>query len=878
MEEAILNEVTQHLEDRYTELKTAGASEEDAVTGALDELEAMPVLSNQLRALDLSRSTPPTREPRYESALTGFVEDCRKALRSLVRTPGFTALTTIVLALGIGLNISTFTLAARPFLTSRPVPDPQSLVYLYPERSNLRPRLVDFRQATRPVFSHVATLNEQREIISSDLRSMQRDGEAVSANYFDVLGLQPARGRAFLEEDDNPYNMNRSVVISHRLWHELLDGADSALGATVHLGDVPYTVIGVMPEGFAGLSAPWHPVSFWVTRPQLFGQKITPQIAELLEQVGSTLVARTQTGVSVRQARAAVTVVAGGNNTPSVRVEAANDIFVASRPDDGQQSVLVMLGTVVLFGVAVMVLVVTNVSGLVAARSISRASQVAIRYAMGAGSGRLVREIVIETSILSALATGLGLLVAVALLRVYTAFPPSAIAIDSTIDLTTGLFALGLAVGVGVILAVVPARQVLGHRSLETLSRAHTTLTRRQRRRLSHGVLVPQIVISTALVCAGTAYISNVLSMGAPTLGYRTEGVALLRIETPYVEASTEETRAVQQDVLRSIVQRLSGVAGVEAAAVSTKGPSDHSARVFTRFVDQAGGMESQGIGAEWGGVVSDAYFSLLEIPLVAGRLFTSQDGPTTPAVAVVTESFVARLWPDGDWRGRRISLATGAPRWLEVVGVVRDTQGPLTSGRSFPRVYTFIGQRENLLGLPLVATVAFRGEPAKQLAALTTAVSLDPRLKALDARTLSAEIERKRYPIRATAWLLSTTGVAGALLVGIGLFGVLSFTVAQRRHELGIRAALGGTPRQLSWTATSMALRLAGCAVVAGLFAGAGAMRLTAAMVDRAPQSPTSTVLVAAALVITAIVAAAAWLPARQAGATDPLSVLRNS
>lgn len=879
VEEAILDEVAQHLEDRYTELKTAGASEEDAVTGALDELEALPVLSNHLSVLHLSRKMALPPEPRRGFPLAGFGQDCRTAFRNLIRTPGFTTLTILVLAAGVGLNIAAFTLAVRPFLASRAVPDSESLIYLYPERSIDRPRLTDFRQATRQVFRHVATLDDHREVVSSDHRSMQRDGEAVSSNYFEVLGVQPARGRTFLPEDDDPYNVDRSVVISYDLWMELLDGSESALGKTMRLGDTPYVVVGIMPEGFAGLSAPWHTSSFWITKGQLLGRQMTPEMARVLEYVGSTMVARTQAGVPIRQARAAV-VSAGTNRTGSMRVEAANDIFVASRPDDAQQAVLLMLGTVVLFGTAVMVLVVTNVSGLilVAARGISRASQVAVRYAMGAGAGRLVRETLIETTMLSVGATGFGSLVAIAFLRIYNAYPPSAIPLDSTIDGTTVLFAVALSVAIGFVLAVVPARQILRHEGLETLGRVHTSLTQRQRRRLSLGVLVPQIVVSTALVCAGTAYIGNVLSMGEPTFGYRTEGIALLRVETPYVEAPAEEKMAAQQDVLRSIIQRLSSVAGVEAVAVSTKIPSDHRAQVSTRFVDELGGLESKGVSAEWGGAVSEAYFSLLDIALVAGRSFTSHDGPSAPAVAIVTESFVRRMWPDGQWRGRRISLATGAQRWMEVIGVVEDTRGPLSSGPSLPRVYRFVEQRDQLLGFPLVATVAFRGEQERQLAAMATAVNVDPRLKALDARTLSEEIDRERYPIRATAWLLSTIGIAGALLVGIGLFSVLSFTVAQRRLELGIRAALGGTPRQLSWIAIGTALRLAAFSVTAGLIFGYGAIRLTSALVDRAPQSPTPTVLGAAALVIVSIAAAAAWLPARRAGATDPLSILRNS
>lgn len=883
----ILDELTQHLDQFHGELRAAGVRPEEARARTLEQLEALDVLANGLRPLRQARAPVAVVGGRPRRRLLADLwADIRDGLRSLRRSPMFTFVSVCVFALGIGLNTAIFSFLTTVFFRTLPVPAPDELAYVYASAGSRAIDLRTFRDGTQPVFRGVAAHDDTRDIVEAGGQSGQRRGEVVTANYFDVLGVGPALGRLFGPEEDDPANPARAVVLSHAFWTHRFGRDPAAVGAEIRIGGRAFTVIGIAAPGFDGLSAPWLSSSYWMTKAQSLAD--VPGGLRVIG-LGSNLVARMRPGVSRSQARdvAARTVpeVPAGKTRQAFTIVPAAAVLIAFDPTNQGTPIRVLASALGAIGLIVLLIAATNIAGVLSARGVARTGELAVRQALGASGGRLVQQRLTESVLLAGIGGAAGLGVAWLCLHAYRTYSPPAFVLDVALDPRVLAYTAIVCVGVGLLVGLGPALQT---RRLNVLSLlgggARAGTPRRQRRRLQYGVLVPQIALSVILLIVGGAYASALLRIENPDPGYRTEGVIVARVGQAAPEVRPRDwyeqfaTRRIFDDEL---LRRLQEVPGVSVVGLSTKLPVSHSPVMNTRWVTDGVAPSDEGLPAEVGGAVSAGYFAALGIRLLRGRTFDTRDGMSAPRVVIISESFARLAWPGREAIGGKVASVPGSGSkeplaWKEVIGVVADTRSALQVARDRPVVYSARSQFDVPPGIPMRVSVYGSGSLGALMQEVRRAVEGDPTAQLLEIGLIEEEIENERYPIRAATWLLALSGLAGILLAAIGLYGVVAFSVARQERELGIRATLGATRRDIVTLVLRSGTRVATIAAVPGLVVGLMALRVSSAWFDMAP-AVDPLAIGAAVMFVAAVVLSACYVPARRASRVEPMRVLRD-
>ena len=762
------------------------------------------------------------RGHRYTTMLTidNLRQDLKYAWRSSVKTPGFTALVVATLALGIGASTAIFSIVNGILLRPLPFPEPDRLLWI--SEANARGQVIsaswmnygDWRERARS-FDVLAASRGVSFTITGVGQARQVPGRMVTANFFTALGAQPFLGRGFGPADDVP-GAPQTAVISYRFWRRLLGGDPHVVGHALVLDARPVTIVGVLPQGFRYLrdydvftSLGWLAGEDWLKdRGNHQGFVV---IGRLTRTADLTSDRRELTSIEEALSRE----YPATNASITVMVERLSDRLVTSV----RQTLLVLLGAV---GMLLLIACV-NVAGLLMARGSARQHEMALRSALGGKRLRLVTQLLVESSLVSFLGGVLGIALAVGLLRVLVAVAPEGTPRleEVSIDATALLFATVAAVGCGLLFGAFPAAQVSRANAQQALVRARTAGSSAASHRIRRALLIAELAMALVLLTGAGLMIRTLTALTGTDPGFRPDHVLTLHLSVPEVRRDNPHRVAVVDDLLA----RINALPGVTSSAVGYSLPIDGSNwnSVFWPQ-DKPVPASHENLPSAAMIPVSPGYFDALGVRVLRGRAFTAADRDTSQPVVVVNETLAARIWPGQDAVGQQIKQ--GWPErqgtWREVVGVVGDVKFDGITERTPMQVYMPFAQEP-----PGDFSVVVRSSVPPQsltsgVEAAVAAISKD--MPIADLRTMDALVNESISRQRMARLVLTVFAAIAVLLASIGLFGLVSHGVTERRHEIGVRLALGAERRDVLrlvlaggvlMTLAGISLGLAGAAVV---------------------------------------------------------------
>jgi predicted permease len=804
--------------------------------------------------------------------MDAFFQDIRYALRSLRKSPGFALVAVLTIGLAMGMNTVAFTWMERFVLKPLPaVPESEGLIAVAsagPGGDIWRasyPNLRDWRENMRS-FEGLTAENLTAVSLRTTGPAERAWSVDVTANYFEVLHVRPVLGRAFRPEEET--QATPVTVISYALWQRTFAGDSGVIDRHVMLNGHDFTIIGVAPDKFLGTMSVMR-ADLWI--PLTLAEIMTPYSGMVAERGTNWLngIARLKPGVSIEQARQEInalnrrladTYPALRNTTVSVRWLRDAGITPQFRP--------VMAA---LLGVTVVVLLAAcaNLANLLLARAAARRREIGIRLAVGAGRGRLIRQLLTESLLLSLGGGVVGLVLALWGKDTMSALLPAGplpIAVEFDLDARVLGVALGVSLLTGIVFGLVPAWQASRLDLVPALRDGAATGPAR-RTRVQSALVAAQVALSlVCLVCAGL-YVRSMQRAQTIDTGMRDPRHVLLA-KTDFFTAGYNDSTGPA--VLERLLERVRVIPGVRSASVATSIPLG------------LGGWSSMGIGIEGYTFKPDEisalpfnhvgpeYFGTIGIPIVRGRAITAEDRATSLPVTVVNETFAQRYWEGQDPIGKHITVND---QQITVVGVARNSAHDRLGGPTPPLFFQPI-----LQSWPSNATLHVRtaGDPLALTQALRRAFEeIDPGLPFTDVRTLEEHIGANSFAQRIGAWASATFGVLALLLAAVGLFGILSYSVAQRTREIGLRIAVGASRRDVVGLVVGRAMRLTAVGGVVGLLLAAGAGQLLRSqLLGVSPLDPVTFVAVVALLGAVALLAA--WLPARRAARVDPIVALQ--
>ncbi len=843
--------------------------------------------------------------------------DFKQGLRLMRRGPVFTVTAVIVLSLGIGVNTALFSVINALFFTSLPVKAPEELFYLYTKNQAGQVMTVissPFFEQFEPRSRDLAEFTGRSRIhmrVTADGLTEGAYGESIHTNYFSLLGVDMRLGRAIEPSDSDQTVPGLAIVISHEFWQRRFQGRPDILSTTVRLNATPATIVGVAAEGFDGLSDPWTPSRYWVS-----GLKV--QAAEfgrpsLMKQYVGGPIGRLKPGVTLAQFEAFYAEAVPewrAFNVDQARTYAktpadferwkrsaeatqyplyrAVDVRMPNNPEGHLIPVGLLVGMVTVVAL-VLLIAAANIAGLLMARGVARTGEVAVRRALGAGGGRLTRQLLTESVVLAAAGGVLGLFVAYTLVGVFRAFTPSRFAVDAAVDWRVLLFAVAVCLGAGVLVGLAPALQAARVNVLEALSNG-VAGARRVRARLRHWIVIPQVALTMVLLLVAAVHARTLLQIERADPGYRTDGVVVLSVgrwepRPPgrgYTAAEQEIEARKMREFNRDVLSRVAALPQVTNVALTSALPVSHAfgeLQSVLAYEDYAANAPPRGSAARV--LVSDGYFDAVGMRLRAGRMFDDRDGAYEsfgPRVAIISEAVARAVWPAGNAVGQVFTLQSENPgpkiEWLEVVGVVNDVDPVLNERGHRPLVYVPVKQQWRGAASNLLVRGA--GDQDALIRDVKAAVvGAETFAEVSQVRTMEQVVGEILYPRRLAAAMLVAGGVIGLVLSCIGLYGVVSYSVAQRMREIGIRATLGADRRDIVSLVLREGARVAGIGIVVGSAGALFVLRLTAGML---PQLPTTDGLsfVTVPVILAAMVVLACLVPALRAARVDPAQVLR--
>jgi predicted permease len=825
--------------------------------------------------------------------ISEIITDVRYALRMLTKNPAFTGVVVLTLALGIGANAAIFSLLDKVLLQSLPVANPDQLAVLSQyepkkgpgiDSSFSYPMYQDFRDRNS-VFSGVIARGGAQMNVSYGDQTERVRGELVSGNFFEVLGVQPWVGRLFTQEDDRAPGAHPVAVLSYAFWERRFAKDPSLIGKTILINEHPVTVLGVTPPGFFGVSLSNNPD---VRVPLMMTPVFSPLLPTRLQSRNHhwlTLMARRKPEVTLEQAQASLSVLyqqileVEAQQLPANVSAARRERFLGWRiallpGDQGLRYLQTELRTslLLLFGAtcAVLLILCANLANLMMARATVRAQETAVRLALGAGRLRLLRQWLTEGVVLAVIGGTAGVFVALWIKAGLLLFiPPDYQAnLDSTFDWRLYAFIMGVAILLGLAFSLAPAiqsaRQVFAP-NLRIESRSFTYAGKLLS--LRSGLILVQVALSLPLLVSAALLLKTLQNLRALDTGFGKENV-LLASANPLLNGYSKEQSAAFYDELLTKTRALPGVT---FASLASDSPLSGGWEELLVVVEGYTPREGERMACEATYVARD-YFKALEIPLLTGRDFDDHDRVGAPKVVIVNEKMAKRFFGTADVIGKRIGL-DDVPD-MTIIGVVKDAQYVNLRSNIRPHFYVPITQEEQLSHLTLhVKTATDPGVVAEQLRAQVKA--LDPHLPLYDIKTLGTEIDQSLLQERLVTWLSAAFGVLATLLTALGLYGVLTFSVARRTREIGIRVALGAQKRDVFRLVMVRGVILVGVGVVIGVAASFALSRFIGALLFGVePNSVTTVAAVSAGLIAVALLAC--YIPARRATKVDPMVALR--
>jgi predicted permease len=822
-------------------------------------------------------------------ALDHLAQDLRFGLRLIVKAPAFTAMAVLTLALGIGANTAVFTVVNAALL--RPLPGlarPDDLVALYRTQKSDAfdnfgyPDYLDYRDRSPSLSGLAAHCGASLSFSYGGAERLR--GDLVTGNYFAVLGVRPALGRLLNPEDDNLASPHAVAVLSYGLWQRKFAADPHAVGTAIALNGYPFTIVGVAAESFGGAQTGesmdvWAPLS---TQRQTF-PRMSQGIFESRSAGWLVLFGRLKPGAGFGQAEAEIKTIAArlAQAWPLTNAGRSANLVrgVGLFPDDRKE----VSGLLAILSATVALLLLSacaNVAGLFMARAAGRQREMAVRAALGAGRARILRQLLTEGLLLSAIAGLLGLLLSqwAAALVALRLTGPVLRHLNTAMDTRVMAFTLGGALAAGLIFALIPALRAFPQDLFGALKQGGSGAGYR-RSRVQQALVVAQVAVSLVLLAGATLVLQNLYRLATADPGFETRNVAMASLDLD-IQHYTPGRGAV---FYSSLLDRLRAQPGIVSASLAwTVPPRDLGSRVSVFYPGQEPPPEvlrarefSLGIRVDLDLIAPD-YFRTLGIRLLQGRDFTGRDRIGNPGVVIVNRKLAQRLWPGQNAIGQRISWPTwqGLERPpMEVVGVAADTRYRDLINDSPLLMYAPVLQNHDGRMIAMVRTA---GDPRAAIPAIGRSVqSIDKDLAIFAPETMPQHIAASLWQQRTAATWIGVFSLMAVLLAAVGLYAVIAQSVAQRTREVGIRMALGARPEAVSNLVVKQGMRLAGIGFAIGIPVAAGFQSVMKNALAGVNGSDAATVA-AGALLVGGVMFLACWVPARRAARINPIEALR--
>jgi predicted permease len=822
-----------------------------------------------------------------------MINDIRYTVRMLLKNPGFTLVVVFTLALGLGANAAIFSLMDRVLLQTLPVANPEQLAVLSSfdsdgeteiDQSFSYPMYRDLRDRN-DVFSGVIVRGSTQMNVSHGEQTERVRGELVSGNFFEVLGVRPWAGRLFTQDDDRAPGAHPVAVLSYSYWESRFGKDQDLIGKTILINEHPLTVIGVTPPGFYGVNLSNSPdVRVPMMMTPVFNP-LPPTRLQSWRHQWLTIMARRKADVSQEQAQASLNVLyrqlreAEAQQLPPDLGAADRAEFLAQRiavipGDQGFRHLQAELKTSlwVLFGAtcAVLLILCANLANLMMARATVRAQETAVRLALGAGRLRLLRQWLVEGMVLAIFGGAVGVVIALWIKSGLMAFIPAdfRVNLSGPFDWRLYLFIFGVAILLGVAFSLAPAiqaaRQVFAP-GLRLESRSFTSAGRLLS--LRSALILVQVALSLPLLFTAALLLKTLQNLRAVDTGFGKENVLLASVN-PALNGYAPERSA---NFFNELLARTRALPGVKHASLASDSPISGGWDSNTISVEGYTPRQGERMSGDVTTISTD-YFKTLAIPLVAGRDFSEEDREGSPKVAIVNEKLAKHFFGTTDPIGKKIGL--GKAPDITIVGVIKDAQ--YVTLRSAIRRHFYLPVRQEKVLTNLTLQVKAESDPQVVAGAVRGELkALDPHLPLYNVKTLATEIDESLVQERLVTWLSSAFGLLATLLTALGLYGVLTFSVARRTREIGIRVALGAQRRDVFKLIMIRGVVLVGIGALVGVGAAIALSRvLESLLFGVKPNNVATLVIVSVGLIAIALVAC--WIPARRATRVDPLVALR--
>ena len=853
------------------------------------------------------------RSATWESRMEIFLRDLKYCVRGLLRGPGFTLIAVLSLALGIGANTAIFTLIKQVLLQDLPVRDPQQLVtfgqstsggilggidlgtadmftYDFARQLEAKPGPFQGVAAYSSVAPHVSVS------VSNSGAALQIPASLVSGNFLSVLGATPLMGRTIAPFDGATAHSNAVAVVSYHFWQQSLSSDQAVIGKIISINATPFTVIGVMPEAFHGITQELEPPDIWVPITMVQEILLQPGFLEPRSFYFLHMVARrsrqspltTDQAWLNRQVRDYVRAGEGASIVPArqqeieritVRlVSAAHGVSrLRSRYGDSLKILMAIVAVVLLIACA-------NLANFLLARAIARQREVATRLALGSSRARIIRQSLLEALLLSLSGGVFGLALAFAATRALIAFVAQGTAntpLDARPDSTVLWFTLGVSVLAGLLFGLAPALHGSSSSAMPTLSASTRTAASsggRNSRWWPKALVTAQIVFCLLLLVGAGLFLRTLRNLEDQDFGFERTHLLIAECAPELAGYKPEQAPALNQ----RLIERLSAIPGVRSAALSAEPPISFGTWTSTISLSGYTPAPKEDMGSVLNRV-SGQYFKTAGISIIAGRAIAPADTANSMKVAVINETIARKFFPRGDAIGHtlKIDIDSVEGPW-QIVGIAHDTRAGNPRENPERMVYIPLAQVTGKHGEGIqdsfASTILLRtaGDPMSTISELRSAIAdIDPNLPILQVRTMQEHLETMMSQETLVSRLTAIFALLAVLLAAIGLYGVMSFNVVRRSNEIGIRIALGATGSGVQWMVLRESLALLAAGLVLGIpIALAAARLIRAQLYHMSPFDPL--IFIGATAGIAAVTVLSAWLPARRAAAVDPMTALR--
>ena len=822
--------------------------------------------------------------------MTTLFQDVRYSLRVLWKSPGFTIVAVLSLALGVGANTAIFSIVNAVLLRSLPFPHPDRLVKIVANNRGVGARDIglsvpefDDLRSRAGVFDQVTATQDGPTNLTGGVRPQHLELLEVSPNYFSMLGASAHIGRVFGPSDEVP-GFAEAAVISDSLWASGFGRNPGILGRKLQLDNDPYTIVGVLPPGFH------HPgrtvatdVEIWVAcgfRADPYPKpdrslRVLPGAIGLLKPGISREQAQSRLNAFAAQLRAEYATDYPAGSGWSIEAEPLQDALVGNvRP-----MLLMLMGAVVL----IILLASVNIANLLLARASGRQREMAVRLAMGASRSRMIRQLLTESVILSLASGVVGVLTAMVALH-FVQFLPARIPrlAEVQMDWTVLGFALLVSLLAGLGFGLVPALQSSkAEIAVAIREGARGSGTSGKTNRLRGLLIASESALAVVLMVGAGLLLRTFWGLLQENPGFNPSRIVAANFYLP-VPNNPDMDRYAKPDIfnsfVREAVRRLSAIPGVDLASMTTDLPVTHLSRRRPVNIEDRPDESGKGLFSEITSVTPE-YFKVLQASLVRGRYFTEDDDTGKQPVAIVDESTARTYWPDRDPIGRRLSIRSAAnPPWCTVVGVIKDIKSDGLDQSGAPHIYRPIYQFPGSRALSRSVTVRTSLSAASMEPLIRREIqALDPDLPVFNVRTMNEVIDGSLASRRFSAELVGVFAVVALLLASVGIYGLLAYMVGQRAHEIGVRMALGALPSTIGKMIVSRGVGLSGVGVGIGLLlSGIIAPMISTLLYGVRPLDPE--VFLAVPLILMVVALLASYIPARRAARVSPIVALRES